>query len=623
MRTKLSVPRNVGQWFNNIVERPALAVTVSILWLILIGWVGYGWNLGNIGLIDETEPLFAEASRQMFVTGDWITPFFNGETRFDKPALIYWCQAIAYAIIGVNEWAVRLPSALAAIAVISLGFYTLQWHLAKQDELEQVSRPTRRFLTAAVAAAMMAFNPEMVVWGRTGVSDMLLTGCMASALLCFFLGYAGKREQGDRGIITPHSLLPNKWYLAFYVLIAGAILTKGPVGIVLPGLIILAFLMYVGKLREILREMRFFLGMLIIVGLSVPWYLLVIWRNGWNFINSFFGYHNLERFTEVVNGHAAPWFFYFIVVLLGFAPYSVYLPVALVRLKLWQRSHWRAQERSQQLGLFACIWFLSVFSFFTIAVTKLPSYVLPLMPAAAILVALLWSDFFQGKNEVTERTGEKLITSFPSLLWSGWVNVVFLSALAVAMFHLSQLLGRDQAAPDFRLLIENSGLPRLGGFLLLSSAVIIAFSIILRRWHSIISMNLLVFLAFLSFILMPAAFLMDRERQLPLRELSAVVVQAQQPNEELLMVGFKKPSVVFYSQKQINFIKLTRDAVALINNQAAQQIKPPSLLILAEQTNIIKMNFQPDDYENIAAKGAYQLIRVSFKKMKKEKLSIS
>ncbi|RCJ27834.1 glycosyltransferase [Nostoc minutum NIES-26] len=623
MRTKLSVPRNVGQWFNNIVERPALAVTVSILWLILIGWVGYGWNLGNIGLIDETEPLFAEASRQMFVTGDWITPFFNGETRFDKPALIYWCQAIAYAIIGVNEWAVRLPSALAAIAVISLGFYTLQWHLAKQDELEQVSRPTRRFLTAAVAAAMMAFNPEMIVWGRTGVSDMLLTGCMASALLCFFLGYAGKREQGDREIIIPHSLLPNKWYLAFYVLIAGAILTKGPVGIVLPGLIILAFLVYVGKLREILREMRFFLGMLIIVGLSVPWYLLVIWRNGWNFINSFFGYHNLERFTEVVNGHAAPWFFYFIVVLLGFAPYSVYLPVALVRLKLWQRSHWRAQERSQQLGLFACIWFLSVFGFFTIAVTKLPSYVLPLMPAAAILVALLWSDFFQGKNEVTERTGEKLITSSPSLLWSGWVNVVFLSALAVAMFHLSQLLGRDQAAPDLRLLIENSGLPRLGGFLLLSSAVIIAFSIILRRWHSIISVNFLVFLAFLSFILMPAAFLMDRERQLPLRELSAVVVQAQQPNEELLMVGFKKPSVVFYSQKQINFIKLTRDAVALINNQAAQQIKPPSLLILAEQTNIIKMNFQPDDYENIAAKGAYQLIRVSFKKMKKEKLSIS
>jgi 4-amino-4-deoxy-L-arabinose transferase-like glycosyltransferase len=91
-------------------------------------------------------------------------------------------------------------------------------------------------------------------------------------------------------------------------------------------------------------------GLLIILVLSVPWYVLVIWRNGWSFINSFFGYHNLERFTEVVNGHSAPWYFYFLVVLLGFAPYSVYLPAAMIRLKFWQRSHWRSQPRSQQLG---------------------------------------------------------------------------------------------------------------------------------------------------------------------------------------------------------------------------------------------------------------------------------
>ncbi|MCV3215742.1 glycosyltransferase family 39 protein, partial [Plectonema radiosum NIES-515] len=408
--------RAVDLWFNNLGKRPALAVTLSILWLILIAWVGYGWNLGSIGLIDETEPLFAEASRQMFVTGDWITPFFNGETRFDKPALIYWCQAIAYTIIGVNEWAVRLPSALAALALISLSFYTLQWYLARLDELEHISRPTRRWLTAALGAAIIALTPEMIVWGRTGVSDMLLTGCVGTALLCFFLGYASKQGNGQWAmgngqwgrdtevnssqslIANRQSLLPNQWYLAFYVLIAGAILTKGPVGIVLPGLIIAGFLLYVGSLREVLREMRLLMGMLIVLGLSVPWYALVIWRNGWNYINSFFGYHNLERFTEVVNGHKAPWYFYFVVVMLGFAPYSVYLPAAIARLKFWQIKYWRSQERSQQLGLFAFVWFVAVFSFFTIAVTKLPSYVLPLMPAAAILVTLFWSDFFKDKG---------------------------------------------------------------------------------------------------------------------------------------------------------------------------------------------------------------------------------
>ncbi|MEH2008315.1 ArnT family glycosyltransferase, partial [Nostoc sp.] len=383
MTMKLSVKRTVDQWFNKIEKNPSLGVTVSILGLMVIGWIAFGWNLGNTGLVDETEPLFAEASRQMLVTGDWITPFFDGETRFDKPALIYWCQAIAYRIIGVNEWAVRLPSAIAALGLICLAFYTVHWYLTKQDELEQVSRPTRRYLISFIAAALMALNAETIIWARTGVSDMLLTGCMASALLSFFLGYAGKegsREQGSRGaaLITnaqspmPHALFPNKWYLAFYVLIAGAILTKGPVGIVLPGLIVAAFLLYVGKFREVLREMRLFVGILIIIGLSVPWYALVIWRNGWNYINSFFGYHNVERFTEVVNGHSAPWYFYFLVVLLGFAPYSVYLPASIVRLKFWQRSHWRSLERFQQFGLFAWFWFASIFGFFTIAVTKLP-----------------------------------------------------------------------------------------------------------------------------------------------------------------------------------------------------------------------------------------------------------
>ncbi|PMB37666.1 glycosyltransferase, partial [Fischerella thermalis CCMEE 5319] len=405
--------RALDQLLTRIGKRPAFVIALSTLWLILVGGIAFFWHLGSIGLIDETEPLFAEASRQMYTTGDWITPFFNGKTRFDKPALIYWCQAIAYSIFGVNEWAVRLPSAIAAMAVIGLAFYTVQWQLAKQDALEQVFRPSRRWLTAGVVAAVMALNPEMIVWGRTGVSDMLLTGCIGSALLCFFLGYASQeksgiadREQGGHGEYhtphTPHTPptvpnphLPKKWYLACYVLIAGAILTKGPVGIVLPGLIISGFLLYLGKFREVMREMRLLLGMLIILVLSLPWYVLVTWRNGWNYINSFFGYHNIERFTEVVNGHTAPWYFYFLVVLLGFAPYSVYLPLSMARLKFWQRKYWCSQERSQQLGLFAFFWFVSIFGFFTIAVTKLPSYVLPLMPAAAILVGLLWSDLLK------------------------------------------------------------------------------------------------------------------------------------------------------------------------------------------------------------------------------------
>ncbi|MEH2089452.1 ArnT family glycosyltransferase [Nostoc sp.] len=656
MSMKLSVKHTVDRWFNKIAKNPALSVTVSILWLMVVGWVAFGWNLGNIGLIDETEPLFAEASRQMFVTGDWITPFFNGDTRFDKPALIYWCQAIAYHLIGVNEWAVRLPSAIAAFGLVCLAFYTIQWYLAKQDELEQVSRPNRRYLTSFIAAALMALNPETIIWARTGVSDMLLTGCMASALLCFFLGYAGKEgsrgaeeqgsrgaeeqrsrgaeEQGSRGaeLITnaqsqiSHALFPNKWYLAFYVLIAGAILAKGPVGIVLPGLIVAAFLLYVGKVREVLREMHLLVGTLIILALSVPWYALVISRNGWNYINSFFGYHNLERFTEVVNGHSAHWYFYFVIVLLGFAPYSVYLPASIIRLKFWQRSHWRSVERFQQFGLFAWFWFASIFGFFSIAVTKLPSYVLPLMPAAAILVALLWSDLFSDTK--TRQT----IPVFPSptppisaslLRISGWVNVVFLSILATALLNITQILGTDPAISNFHELIEQSGLPVIACIIWLVSAVLVAGLLLSRRWNYIIGINLIGFVAFIIFVLTPASFFIDRERQLPLRELSAVILEAKQPNEELIMLGFKKPSVVFYSHIHVNYLKFPKEAVEHIKNQAAKGLKPSSVLLLAEQKKFLQMDLQPDDYKNLSTKGAYNLVRVPFKKMKNQKIDIS
>ncbi|MEH2230308.1 MAG: glycosyltransferase family 39 protein [Nostoc sp.] len=655
MRMKLSVKHTVDRWFNKIAKNPALSVTVSILWLMVVGWVAFGWNLGNIGLIDETEPLFAEASRQMFVTGDWITPFFNGDTRFDKPALIYWCQAIAYHLIGVNEWAVRLPSAIAAFGLVCLAFYTIQWYLSKQDELEQVSRPTRRYLTSFIAAALMALNPETIIWARTGVSDMLLTGCMASALLCFFLGYAGKDgsrgagEQGGRGAGgqgenssplhssaqsplalseaegMPHTLFPNKWYLAFYVLIAGAILTKGPVGIVLPGLIVAAFLLYVGKVREVLREMHLLIGTVIILALSVPWYALVIWRNGWNYINSFFGYHNLERFTEVVNGHSAPWYFYFLVVLLGFAPYSVYLPASIIRLKFWQRSHWRSVERFQQFGLFAWFWFASIFVFFSIAVTKLPSYVLPLMPAAAILVALLWSDLFSDtKTRQTIPISPPTQSISASLLrMSGWVNVVFLSVLATALLNITLILGTDPAISNFHELIQQSGLPVIAGIIWLVSAVLVAGLLLSRRWNYVISINLIGFVAFVIFVLTPASFFIDRERQLPLRELSAVILEAKQPNEELIMLGFKKPSVVFYSHIHVNYLKFPQEAVEHIKNQAAKGLKPSSVLLLAEQKKFLKMDLQPDDYKNLSTKGAYNLVRVPFKKMKNQKIDIS
>ncbi len=635
----------LNQWCGNMAKRPVLAVTLSVLWLILIGGIAYIWHLGSIGLVDETEPLFAEASRQMLVTGDWITPFFNGETRFDKPALIYWCQAIAYAAIGVNEWAVRLPSALAAIGLISLAFYTLVWQQTREDRLLQLHHSNRRWLVAGLATAMMAFNPQMIVWGRIGVSDMLLTGCIASALLCFFLGYASNdpkfssHRKSTRNKFSILSFFPSGWYLAFYILIGAAILTKGPVGIVLPGLIVCLFLFYLGNFIKVWQEAKPLRGLLIVGAIALPWYILVALQNGSNYIDSFFGYHNVERFTSVVNRHSAPWYFYFIVVLVGFAPYAVYLPAAMAKLNFWNLKYWRSQPRSQQLGLFTLTWFLGVFGFFTIAVTKLPSYVLPLMPAAAILIALFWGDCmisspkpeaadsenFNSPTSNSKTSKPQTSNSKTSIFWSGWFNVAFSSTLAVVLYYIPQIIGEDPAAPDFRELLQQSGYNIIGSIIWLACAIALAVLLIRRTWRPLIAVNLVAFAAFFLLVLTPSLYLMDSQRQLPLRELSALTVQNQQPGEELIMVGFKKPTVVFYTQSPVNYIKQNRAAGEYIQKQKlqkketqasqtqesqTQESSSDSILIITQPKKLPKMGLEPSDYQDLGRKGAYQLIRV-------------
>ena len=591
-------------------QHPRHRWILSILWVLLIGFVAFFWNLGSIGLIDETEPLFAEAARQMTVTGDWIVPFFNGKTRFDKPPLVYWLMAIAYKIIGVNEWGARLPSAIAALGLTALGFYTLRRFAFPQNRLIEQKIPNYLWFSAWIGAALIALNPLTLVWARTGVSDMLLVGCMASALLCFFIGYGEEdgetRGWGDAGKKIESYFSP--WYVAFYVLSALAVLAKGPVGIVLPGLIIGAFLLYLGKFRLVVRQMRPLLGGLIFAAITIPWYVLVIWKQGDAYINSFFGYHNVQRFTSVVNGHAAPWYFYFLVVLVGFAPWSGYLPLAIARLRFWDRKYWQAAPASTQLGLFALFWFAGVFCFFTIAVTKLPSYVLPLMPAAAIMVTLLWTEqmfpMVRGDYTNTRRW----------LWWSGLFNLVLVLAIASFIFLSPNLIGYDPAVPDLKQVLQDSGIPLRGGIIwgLTATAIVILLrKKQLRPW--LWSANLVGFIAFLIFVLSPGYFLLDKVRQEPLRELAAIAVQQQKPGEELIMVGFEKPSLVFYTQRPVTFFSFFEFALIYMQQSAVKNPASPSVLILAQYNKTGEEFLQPGQSKTIAEAGSYKLIRVSKK----------
>jgi 4-amino-4-deoxy-L-arabinose transferase-like glycosyltransferase len=595
-RSTVNLKQGLGSW-RNLIDRAKNSFYrspewyFSLVWLSFVCCIAFLWGLGNTGLIDETEPLFAEAARQITITNDWITPYFNGDARFDKPILIYWSIAFFYKTIGVNEWAVRLPSAISAVCLTLLTFYTLRYFGATN----LANRPSSRrqlWVGAWVGSAIVAFNVQTIVWARTGVSDMLLSGCIGVTLLSFFWGYVleGKQPSFNR-------LLPNRGYLAFYIFSALAVLTKGPVGIVLPILIIAAFCLYLGELKRVLRELKLFVGSLIFGIISLPWYVLVTLKNSDDFINAFFGYHNFDRFTGVVNGHGAPWYFYFLIVLGLFAPWSFYLPAALARIKFWRPIIWQHKPRQDRLGLFAFFWFVVIFGFFTIATTKLPSYVLPLIPAATILVTLF---FNQNYLERPARFEASIIG-----------NIILAIVIIIALFSLSQIVGRDSSEPELAKLIATSNLP----YFAVAIWTITALSLLYilwqqKQWKWLAITNIASFALFIILFLNPLTVSLDRLRQEPLREITQTIVANKQTNDRIWMLGFKKPSVVFYSRERVVFVK-NDDFLPAFRSQLEGYPNNISILLLTQDSHLKNLKLRERDYQIIDRRGTYLLIRLS------------
>ena len=606
------------RWWQSPTKYSHIYWIFSFIWLLIVIYIAFIWNLGSTGLVDETEPLFAEAARQMTVTGNWITAYFNGETRFDKPPLIYWLMAVGYKLIGVNEWAVRLPSAVSAITLILFAFYTLRY-FGFSNSKNKNYREHQLWLSAWIGSALIGLNLQSIIWGRIGVSDMLLSGCIGSGLFCFFWGYASEVKpdrlvlNNPKQFIQEQLQLPNKWYLSFYILISLAVLAKGPVGIVLPGLIICCFLVYVNHFISVVREIKLFWGIIIFSLITIPWYSLVFLENGQAFINSFFGYHNFERFTDVVNGHDAPWYFYLIIILGLFAPWSVYLPLSITRSQFWKYNYWRKQPREHHLKIFAFWWFICIFSFFTISVTKLPSYILPLIPAAAILVGLLWSDAITKVQSRNYRIDRGILTSIIA-------NLLLVLLLAVGFYISPNFIGNDPAIPKLNRLVASTGLTTLAGIVWLIIGIGIVYFLTANKilfyktktqsWYWIIVINLIGFLMFISMILIPAASFVDTHRQLPLREISQDINQFYQEEEPIIMVGFKKPTLVFYSQKPILFFKKNYRYQEYWDNNHSL-IKSKTSLIIGREKELRKIaKLQPEDYQQLSQHSVYKLVRM-------------
>lgn len=564
---------------------------LSAAGLVLLCWLSFFNQLGTLGLTDKTESLFVEVARQMLVSGDWITPRWNGENFFDYPVWGYWMVALSFRLFGVSEWAARLPVALAASAVVFAG-----WALIVQ--CAPVAEPLRRrFGRGALAAVALALTPGWIGWGRSSVTDMFLSSAISLTLFGFLLGWS----QADR------PLLRRLGYGSMPVFSAIAVLAKGPVGLLLPGLVVGVFLLGIGQLRSQLSRMGLPWMTLVFLAVASPWYLLAARAHGAGFLSHFFGFSNLQRFTSVLYAHPGPWYFYLPWLLILLMPWSLALPVAIAATRFWQRSAWRwepsEERRVSAFPLFLLVWLVVVVFFFSCAATKLPGYILPAVPAGSLLIALTWLPY--GPPGTAPLRGLRISSGF---------TLALVALLAVGAVLAPGLVATDPAYPHFGGALVQSGLPLALALVLAISAVALMALLLWPRGGELLwAPNVLLFLGLLTVVVPPLTVLIDRERQMPLRELSRSAATLLRKDEPFWIVGYKRYSVVYYSQREAVFVSGADQARERFQDDPLSLgLQPgiPSVLLFGERDQLQKFRSGQEAGEVVDQRGNYQLLRL-------------
>jgi 4-amino-4-deoxy-L-arabinose transferase-like glycosyltransferase len=319
--------------------------------------------LGANSIWDANEAFYVDTPRQMVLSGDYVTPTFNGEPRLNKPVLSYWIVAGAYNLFGVSVTTERFVIALGALGILAATFV--------------IGRTLRSTVTGLLAALVVASAPRFVHFARRNMIDIYLTLFMSVALAAFVLA----RE---------HPQARWRYLSLMYVAIGLGVLTKGPVALVLPAAVIAAWLVMERQPSALLR-LHVLPGALIVLAIVVPWYAALYFRHGWEPIHAFFVGENIGRFTNAMTADRSPLF------LLGVLFGDILMPWApLLLIPMW--SGWRratGESDRAPIRRLLWVWIVLIVVGFSLSASKEDLYILPVAPAAAALIAdaLVESDF--------------------------------------------------------------------------------------------------------------------------------------------------------------------------------------------------------------------------------------
>ena len=306
-------------------------------------------GLGSSPLFDVDEGAFSEATREMLASGNYLTTYLYGEPRFDKPILIYWLQALSVKLFGLNEFAFRLPSALASTA----------WGIA----IYLFSRRMFDKHTAFLAAAVMALSLQITIIGKAAIADALLNCMLAVSMFAVFLYFKERKR--------------TYVFLAFAATGIGA-MTKGPVAILIPFAVSFIFFLSQRDLRAWLKAVFNPAGIVIFSLIVLPWYTLEYLDQGAAFIEGFFFKHNIGRFSSPMEKHGGAIWYYIPVLLLGISPSTALLIPVFRKIR---------SLIADPLSSYLLIWFGFVFIFFSLSGTKLPHYIIYGYTPLFILIA--------------------------------------------------------------------------------------------------------------------------------------------------------------------------------------------------------------------------------------------
>ncbi len=354
------------------------APLISLLLVLAAAFAIFAYETGSYPLIGVDEPRYAETAREMLERHDLVTPYCHYQPRYDKPVFYYWLESLSMTGLGFNEFAARLPSIIAGLGMVALAFLigNLQGY-------------------GLISAVIMATSLEVVLASKLSITDITLCFFLSATIVFFFLGYSN--QDSYRRKFAFNRKTTSNWFISMFIMAAFGMLTKGPVAVVLPLAVIVPFLIYQKDLLRCLQDARqeMLVGSIGFLLIAAPWYIAVHQATGGAFSHEFFFLHNIERYAGTVSNHHGPFWFYLPVILIGFFPWISFLVPALRSAFYGNQSLTPSKHfAASSLTKFSLWWAFVVLAFFSIAGTKLPTYILPIFLPLTIITAAWWSQAF-------------------------------------------------------------------------------------------------------------------------------------------------------------------------------------------------------------------------------------